>query len=244
MATRSRRPTPSRPSKRTGSVSRCTPRRPEHLDMSLSLSNDDTLQQQGNEQNEFACTTTEPAMDLLATLAADQGSSAMTAAPYSPPRFQLNRVLDASASTTDPSVLSPRKAISLEAPTSPVPAYSVPESFQVKRTGGLVEDSDSHSPKRRRSFEGKENDHTNRGTVSRLFPSTHFFPENPETAAETERKTRPYEWNVNILSLSPCKKQEFYWNECYGGAVAVSSAQEVTSWSARREPPAKGWYVK
>jgi hypothetical protein len=190
-------------------------------------------------------------------------------APYSPPRSKLDRV--AAASTKDLSVLSPREATtafaattaaatstSFSAPSSPVTSYRVPDSLQVQR--GKSNDSSSssssvmihHGQKRRRSLTittDKENQVENRVAVSQLFPGGVSTTACTAASSHTSRRSSednlrsvlPHVWDVDVQQLSPAKKQQHYWNFCYGATASKLKAQP--SWSASRVLPPKGWYV-
>jgi hypothetical protein len=229
-------PPPSRPSKKQGPFTHLTPRhsrRPEPIET-------ENLQYETETDSNSAGSS----MDLLATFAANSSSAADGDAPLSPPRSMLGLLRN--ADTSDPSVLSPREASD---PSSPVSTYQVPASFRLHHRH-------SSGSKRSRSVSEKENAHNITTTVAQLFSSRR----NSNSSASVDSNNSdaaPYDWTVNVDQLSPEKQTKLYWNLCYGVAgnadadtdtdmcgTEISNKYSLQdSWSARRLPPPKGWYV-
>jgi hypothetical protein len=239
-----RLPPPSRPSKKQGNFGRLTPRRSRQQEMV------ETANYQREEEEEDN-TDTLPhnltsSMDLLATLTASNAPDA----PLSPPRSMFDFLLD--TGTSDPSVLSPREASD---PSSPASAYQVPASFQLNHrphnsryisgSGG----GGSGGLKRPRSVSEKENALNITDTVAQLFSGS------PKASAgggkdfsqENCNELVSYDWTVNVDQLTPKKQAKHFWDVCYGSMDTFGtriSTKFQDSWSARRLPPPKGWYVK
>jgi hypothetical protein len=221
-------PPPSRPTKKQGHTTHLTPRhsrRPEPIETA-------NFQHETEMESNSNCNRTGSSMD----------------APLSPPRSMIG--LLRSADTSDPSVLSPREASDL--PSSPVSSYQVPASFRLhhRHTSGS---------KRSRSVSEKENAHNITTTVAQLFSGRRNdnITKNDRTSTDSNNSenTVPYDWTVNVEQLSPEKQTKLYWNLCYGvgagtthdmdtfGAEISNKYSLQDSWSARRLPPPKGWYV-
>jgi hypothetical protein len=262
-----RAPPPSRPSKKQGLFTHLTPRhsrQPEPVETADfqhetdSTDSDCALELPHNNHHNNNNNLTS-SMDLLATF----GASSAADAPLSPPRSMLDLFRD--ADTSDPSVLSPREASS--DPSSPVSTYQVPASFQLNNhihhrsnDGGhnLLHHRHSSGSKRSRSVSEKENAHNITTTVAQLFSSSRH---NDALVDSHSSDTVPYDWTVNVDQLSPENQTRLYWNLCYGGGGGGGGGGGTTgtmntfgtnipnnyslqdSWSARRLPPPKGWYV-
>jgi hypothetical protein len=227
-------PPPSRPTKKQGMTTHLTPRhsrRPEPVDTADYPHETETVSNcNGN-------STVGSSMD----------------APLSPPRSMIGLLRN--ADTSDLSVLSPREGSALDHPSSPVSSYPVPASFRLhhRHTSGS---------KRSRSVSEKENAHNITTTVAQLFSggrrSNSHLTKNDRNSTDSNNSenTVPYDWTVNVDQLSPEKQTKLYWNLCYGvgagnadtdtdmfGAEISNKYSLQDSWSARRLPPPKGWYV-
>jgi hypothetical protein len=259
---------PTRPTKKQGHTTHLTPRhsrKPEPIE-SLDYPHE-TETNSSSSSNSKSSSNTGSSMDLLATFAANSSRSSLSAdhgdsaAPLSPPRSMIGLLRNADAS--DPSVLSPREvsASDTNPSSSPVSTYQVPASFRLhhRHTSGS---------KRSRSVSEKENAHNITTTVAQLFSggrnSNSNSNKNDRTSTDSNNSenTVPYDWTVNVDQLSPDKQTKLYWNLCYGnaGAAGTTNANAAMdtdtfgaelsnkyslqdSWSARRLPPPKGWYV-
>jgi hypothetical protein len=236
-------PPPSRPSKKQGLFihTHLTPRhsrQPEPAETAYSQLETETDSTNSSSRTLPELPTT--SMDLLATFAANSTADA----PLSPPRSMLDLLRD--ADTSDPSVLSPREASD---PSSPVSSYQVPASFQLHHRHS------SGSKRSRTSVSEKENSHNINTSVTQLFSSRRNGNGNASVNAyKDDSDAVPYDWTVNVDQLSSEKQAKLYWNLCYGGGDTSSPTDTCgtkmnasntlqDSWSARRQPPPKGWYV-
>jgi hypothetical protein len=237
-----RAPPPSRPSKKQGlfTHTHLTPRQsrqPEPVETAYSQLETETDCTQNTSSTLPELPTT--SMDLLATFAANSTADA----PLSPPRSMLDLLRD--SDTSDPSVLSPREALD---PSSPVSSYQVPASFQLHHRH-------SSGSKRSRSASEKENSRNITTTVTQLFSGSRNGNNNGNASVKAHNNdsdAAPYDWTVNVDQLSAEKQAKLYWNLCYGGGDTASPTDTFgtkmsntlqESWSARRQPPPKGWYV-
>lgn len=252
-------PPPSRPTKKQGLTTHLTPRHSRKPEPVETVDFQHETETDSNNSNNSNRNRTGTSMDLFATFAANSSSAndGDGDPPLSPPRSMLDLLRN--ADTSDPSVLSPRESSSASDPSSsPVSSYQVPASFRLhhRHTSGL---------KRSRSVAEKENAHNITTTVAQLFSGGPKANKKDRTSVDSSSSdVVPYDWTVNVDQLSPEKKTKLYWNLCYGGGATKGSSTDMNththmnttfgtnisnkyslqeSWSARRLPPPKGWYV-